>query len=143
MATINFFDSNEVQWKDIDILISGAKVAKVKHIKYGVKMEKKPLHAAGDKPHSIQAGNKSYEGSITVLKSALDAMNLAARAAGGDDITDISCDIVVVYKNKGARGLQTDTCLGVEFSEYAKDFTQGATEMECVLPFIFLDKVEV
>ena len=102
---------------------------------------KKLLHAAGDEPVSIQSGNRTYEGQIKVLKGALDDMNRAAIAAGGSDILDLQFDIVVTYKAKGTRALQTDVLAGAEIKEFEKGWEQGATSMDITLPIVFLKLV--
>lgn len=138
MPTIPFFDSKDCEWADMTVMIAGATLTKIRGIKYKASQEKKLLYAAGSEPVSIQSGNRSYEGEIKVLKGALDDMNRAALAAGGDDILDLQFDIVVTYKAKGTRGLQTDTLVNVEVSNFEKGWDQGAQSMEVSLPIVFM-----
>jgi hypothetical protein len=138
MPSIAFFNSKECQWADMTILFAGAPITKIRGIKYKASKEKEPLHAAGDEPISIQSGNRTYEGEIKVLKGAIDDMNRAAIAAGGDDALDMVFDIVITYKAKGTRALQTDTCVGVEIKEFEKGWDQGAKYMDITLPIVFL-----
>jgi hypothetical protein len=143
MSAINFFDSKECEWADMTIFVSGSPLTKIRGLKYGVKTEKKHLFAAGDDPISVQSGNREPAGSFKVLKSAADAINLAAVAAGGRDITDLVFDIIVYYKPKGIRPPQTDTLVGCEVSAFDKSWEQGATNMEVELPFLFLSLLSV
>lgn len=138
MPTIPFFDSKECEWADMTVQVAGSPLTKIRGVKYKCAKEKSHLHAAGDEPISIQSGNRTYEGEIKVLKGALDDMNHAARQAGGDDILDVSFEIVVTYKAQGARALQTDTLIGVEIKDFEKGWEQGAANMEITLPIIFL-----
>lgn len=138
MATIPFFDSKDCEWADMTVMIAGATLAKITGIKYKASKEKTLLHAAGDEPVSIQGGNRTYDGEIKVLKGALDDMNRAAIAAGGDDILDLQFDIVVTYKAKGTRTLQTDTLVNAEISGFEKGWDQGAKSMEVTLPVVFM-----
>lgn len=138
MPTIPFFDSKDCEWADMTVMIAGATITKIRGIKYKASQEKKLLYAAGTEPISIQSGNRSYEGEIKVLKGALDDMNRAALAAGGDDILDMQFDIVITYKAKGTRALQTDTLVSVEVSNFEKGWDQGAQSMEVSLPIVFM-----
>lgn len=138
MPTIPFFDSKECEWADMTVQIAGSPLTKIRGVKYKAAKEKSHLHAAGDEPISIQSGNRTYEGEIKVLKGALDDMNRAATAAGGEDILDVSFEIIVTYKARGARALQTDTLIGVEVKDFEKGWEQGAANMEVTLPILFL-----
>ncbi len=120
------------------VVVAGAPLTKIRGIRYKASKEKQLLHAAGDEPVSIQSGNRSYEGHIRVLKGALDDLNRAAQAAGGDDILDMQFDIVVAYKARGARMLQTDTLVGVEVKDFEVGWDQGAKNMDITLPIVFL-----
>lgn len=136
-----FFDSKECEWSDLKVYLGGSLVTKLRGLTYKAKQDKSLLHAADNKPISIQRGNREYEGSIKVLKGALDDMNRAAKAAGADDILDISFDIVATYRPKGLRTLQTDTLATVEITEFEKAMEQGAKNMDVTLPIIFLELI--
>lgn len=139
MAIVNFFDSKECEWADMTVTFAGAPIAKVTGIKYGVKQNKEHLYAAGNKPISIQSSKKEFTGEIKMLKGALDAINTAAVAVGGDDITDLAFDLVIFYKPKGARPPQTDTVIGVQISDYMKGWDTQSTHMEITCPFLAMD----
>ena len=138
MGLISFFDSKDCEWADMTVVVAGAPLTKIRGIRYKASKEKQLLHAAGDEPVSIQSGNRMYEGHIRVLKGALDDLNRAAQAAGGDDILDMQFDIVVAYKARGARMLQTDTLVGVEVKDFEVGWDQGAKNMDITLPIVFL-----
>ena len=138
MASITFFDSKDCEWADMTVLFAGTPLTKIRGLKYKASKEKQLLHAAGDEPISIQSGNRTYDGSIKVLKGALDDINRAAIAAGGDDVLDIQFDIIITYKAQGTRLLQTDTLKGVEITNFEKGWEQGAKNMDITLPIIFL-----
>ena len=105
-------------------------------ISYTKSQEKEALYAKGNLPHSIQHGNKSYEGSVTLLQSELEALELAA----GGDALDASFDIVVSYGNplKGDT-IQIDLIKGAELTEVPKGMSQGDKFAEIELPFIALE----
>ena len=138
MALMSFFDSKECEWADMTVMFAGAPITKIRGLKYKASKDKQLLHAAGDEPISVQSGNRTYEGQIKVLKGAIDDMNRASQAAGGDDILDVQFDIVVAYKPKGTRALQTDILIGVEVKDFEKGWEQGAKNMDVTLPIVFL-----
>jgi hypothetical protein len=137
------FDSKECEWFDMDVYLDGVKLAKVKGLKYKHAQEKEALHAAGNKPLGIQRGTESFAGTMTVLKSVVDALNDAAVAAGGSSLLDLALVGIAYYKPKGGRPPKTDTLIGLEFTEYEMGMEQNAKSMDVSLPFIFLDKASV
>lgn len=134
------FNSREYEWADINVVLAGRSVTGFRAVKYSSKQEKEAMFAKGNKPHGIQRGNKSYEGSITLTQSEYEAL---AQASGGD-ILDISIDLVVSYGNP-TKGdvIVTDLLQGAEFTEDNTEWKQGDKFLEKELPFIFLDKKEV
>lgn len=134
------FNSREYEWSDVNVVAAGRPVTGIRGVKYSSKQEKEVLHAKGNKPHSIQRGNKTYDGELTVTQSEYEAL----RAAGGGDILDISIDIVVAYGNPSKGDvITTDLLMGVEFTEDNTEWKQGDKFHEKSLPFIFLDKKSV
>lgn len=134
------FNSREYEWSDVNVVAAGRPVTGITGVKYSSKQEKEVLHAKGNKPHSIQRGNKTYDGELTVTQSEYEAL----RAAGGGDILDISIDIVVAYGNPSKGDvITTDLLMGVEFTEDNTEWKQGDKFQEKSLPFIFLDKKSV
>lgn len=134
------FNSREYEWSDVNVVAAGRPVTGIRGVKYSSKQEKKALHAKGNKPHSIQRGNKTYDGELTVTQSEYEAL----RAAGGGDILDISIDIVVAYGNPSKGDvITTDLLMGAEFTEDNTEWKQGDKYQEKSLPFIFLDKKSV
>jgi hypothetical protein len=135
---MDFFNSKECEWADMEVMLAGAPVTKIRSLKYKAKKDKEELYAEGDQPIAIQGGNRSYEGEIKVLKGALDDMNVASVAANGQDILDMEFDIVVTYKAKANRALRQDILVGVQVKEFEQSWQQGAKHMEVTLPIIFL-----
>lgn len=130
-------NTREYEWSDVTVVLAGRLVTGLRGIKYGAKQEKELLHAKGNKPHSIQRGNKTYDGEITLLQSEYEAL----RKASGGDILDASMDIVAAYGNPTAGDvITTDLLIGVEFTEDSTEWKQGDKFQEKTLPFIYLDK---
>lgn len=130
------FNSREYEYADISVIMAGRTVTGFRAISYTKSQEKEALYAKGNRPHSIQHGNKSYEGSITLLQSELEALELAS----GGDALDASFDLMVSYGNpmKGDV-IQTDYIKGAEITEIPKGMSQGDKFAEIELPFIALD----
>lgn len=134
-----YFDTKECEWSDQDILVNGVKVAKARGVKIKKSQEKEELYASGDKPISIQRGNKKYGITLTLLKGAVEDMNRAAIAAGGEDINDVEVVIVVNFRARGNRLLQTYTCISVQFTEFEIGLMQNDKFQEVSLPCLALD----
>lgn len=134
------FNSREYEWSDVSVVAAGRPVTGIRGVKYSSKQEKELLHAKGNKPHSIQRGNKSNEGELMLTQSEYESL----RQASGGDILDISIDIVVSYGNpSNGDTITTDLLMGCEFTEDNTEWKQGDKFQEKTLPFIFLDKKSV
>lgn len=136
---MQFFNSKECEWADMEAFIGGKSVTKIRGVRYKVSQEKEQLHAAGKKAISIQSGNEMCSGELKLLKGAIDDLNRAAHVAGGTSILDTSFDLVITFVAKGSRSRQVDTCIGVEISDFEKGWDQGAKYMEVTAPFVCLD----
>lgn len=133
-------NTREYEWADVNVVVAGRVVTGLRGIKYGSKQEKELVHAKGNKPHSIQRGNKTYDGELTLLQSEYEAL----RTACGGDVLDGSFDIVVSYGNptKGDT-ITTDVLVGVEITEDGTEWKQGDKFQEKSLPFLYLDQKAV
>lgn len=130
-------NTREYEWSDVSVVLAGRLVTGLRGVKYSAKQEKELLHAKGNKPHSIQRGNKTYEGEVTLLQSEYEAL----RQACGGDILDASVDIVAAYGNPSSGDVvTTDALIGVEFTEDNTEWKQGDKFQEKTLPFLFIDK---
>lgn len=130
-------NTREYEWSDVTVVLAGRLVTGLRGVEYSAKQEKELLHAKGNKPHSIQRGNKTYDGKITLLQSEYEAL----KKASGGDILDASMDIVAAYGNPNAGDtITTDLLIGVEFTEDNTQWKQGDKFQEKTLPFIYLDQ---
>lgn len=130
------FDTREYEWADVTVVMAGRDATGIRGVSYTSSQEKEALYAKGNKPHGIQRGNKSYEGSIRILQSEYDALN----AAAGGDALDVNFDIIVSYGNP-SRGdvIKTDLLSGVEITSKPKSINQNDKFMEIELPIVMLD----
>ncbi len=136
------FNSKEYTWSNVEVSYLGMLITGIRGVKYKVSHEKEALYGRGNKPHSIQSGNKSYEGEIKLFQSEVDALNAAATEAGYDDLTDFSFDIAVAYVPKNLAGsskISNKKIIAVEITEFEEGMEQGDKNMEITLPFIALD----
>lgn len=130
------FNSREYEWADVSVVAAGRMITGIRGVAYTPSQEKEALYGKGNKPHSIQRGNKTFAGSIRLLQSELEALELAA----GGDALDISFNIVVAYGNP-AKGdvITTDLLVGCEITEIPKGLNQNDKFMEIELPLVMLD----
>lgn len=129
------FDSRQYEWADITLLMGGRDVTGARGVKYTAKQEKEPVYGKGNLPISIQKGNKSYEGELTVLQSELEALRLA----GGGSILDMQITAIVSYGNPSqGDALVIDELIGVQFTDETKEMKQGDKFAEITMPIIFL-----
>lgn len=130
------FDSKEYEWSDVTVIMAGRMIIGFRGVAYTSSQEKEMLYGKGNKPMSMQTGNKSYSGTVTLTQSELEALE---KAAGGDAL-DASFNMIVSYGNP-SRGdaIKTDLIKGASITEIPKEMQQNAKFMECALPFIALD----
>lgn len=129
------FDSREYSWADTTVVVGGRTLTGARAIRYKKSQEKEAIYGKSDEPVSIQRGNKSYDGTLTVLQSEYNAL----KDAGKGSVLDLNVNIIVSYGNAGET-IRTDKLLGVEFTEEENSIAQGDKMQEISLPFIFLRK---
>ncbi len=95
------------------------------------------VRGAGYNPRGIQHGERSYEGTLTILQSELDALNRTARQRGYEDILDVDFDIVVTYGEQNGV-VVTDKIHNASIKRAAEGMKAGDLYSEHALPFIAL-----
>ena len=130
------FDSRQYEWNDLTFVLGGKDIVGFRGLKYSRKQEKELLHGKGDEPLSIQKGNITYEGEVTLLQSELETLRLVSKTGS---VLDLQLDAVACYGNPSNGDVMiTDVLQGIQFTEEPKEFKQGDKNMEITLPFIFL-----
>jgi hypothetical protein len=130
------FNSRQYEFADLTLILGGRDLTGFRGVKYSEKQEKEPVYGKGNLPVSIQRGNKNYEGEITLLQGEYETLK---QASPTKSILDLQLDAVVAYGNPSEGDvLTTDTLIGIQFTEAAKEMKQGDKFMEITLPFIFL-----
>ena len=132
------FNSKEYEWADVTVVMAGRDVTGIRGVSYTSAQEKEALYAKGNKPHGIQRGNKSYEGSIRLLQSEYEALN----AAAGGDVLDVNFNIISYGNPSKGDIIHTDLLSGVEVTSKPKGLNQNDKFMEIELPLIMLDVIE-
>ena len=127
MATKQYF------WDDYHVYMGGRFVTGIRGFSYKTKQGKEPIYGEGSQPQAMGRGNKSYECSMKVLQSELEALIIS----GGGDITNIP-PFTVVHSYVPQQGMPTilDSIEEVEFVEFEKAMEQGAKFMEITLPCV-------
>ena len=132
------FNSREYEYADITLVLGGKDITGIRGVKYTEKQEKETIYGKGNLPHSIQKGNISYEGEITLMQSELETLIANSKDAS---VLSLQLNAVVCYGNPANGDVMiTDVLQGVQFTESAKEMKQGDKFMEVTLPFIFLRK---
>ena len=130
-------NTREYEWSDIRLILGGVEITGVRGIKYTPKQEKEALFAKGNKAHSVQHGNFSVEGSMSITQSEL----LALDAAGNGSLLNIRSITAVVMYGDPSKGIPpvSETIKGISFTEAPRELKQGDKFMESEVPFIALD----
>lgn len=134
-------NGRQYEFADISLVLGGRDVCGLRGIKYSEKQEKEVLYGKGNKPLSVQKGNFSYEGEISLTQSELETLKtLARKQTGRSSIMSLNLNAVVCYGNPLKGDIMiTDRIYGIQFTEDAKELKQGDKYMEVTLPFICTD----
>jgi hypothetical protein len=138
LSDLFLINGREYEWADTCLNIGGIEIKGFRKVEYEEAMEKEAMHAKGRKPRSIQRGNLSYTGSITLTQSEIRALKTAA---GSRSLLNVKTDIIVVYVPEDSALIEVDTIIGVEFTNLKKALSQGDKFMEVELPFLALDVI--
>lgn len=136
------FDSRECEFADISVSLLGNDLSGLRGITYDYEQEKDYAYGKGNKPKSIQRGLVKPGGSLKILKSDLDDLNTAARAAGYKNIVGVPgklINLTIVYQKDDGDPIKTDRLIYVEFTKLSEGMNSGDKFKEVELPFLFLD----
>ena len=138
---MGMINGRQYEFADISLVLGGRDGRGLRGIKYSEKQEKEVLYGKGNKPLSVQKGNFSYEGEISLTQSELETLKtLARKQTGRSSIMSLNLNAVVCYGNPLKGDIMiTDRIYGIQFTEDAKELKQGDKYMEVTLPFICTD----
>lgn len=129
------FNSRQYEWADLTLILGGRDVTGFRGLKYSEKIEREAIFAKGRDAHSIQSGNSTVEGEITLLQSEYEALV----KSGKGSVLSLSLDALAAFGNPlNGDAIITDRIIGLRFTEAAKELKQGDKMMEITLPFIAL-----
>jgi len=134
-------NGRQYEWGDISLILGGRLVTGARGITYKESQEKELLYGKGNRPMSIQKGNKKYEGNIILLQSEVETLKELGRSiVGRASILDLNLNAVVCYGDP-TKGdvMTTDQLFNIQFTEVEKSMKQGDKNMEVTLPFICTD----
>lgn len=129
-------NGREYEWGDCAFILGNRDMVRYRGIKYTPKIEREAIYAKGSKPVSIQSGNLSYEGEVTMLQSEYQKLV----KAGKGSIFGLILDGLQNYGNplKGD-AMTTDRIESLRFTEAPREIKQGDKFQEITLPFIALN----
>lgn len=128
------FDTRQYEWADVNLNLGGRDITGIRGVKYSEKIEREPLFAKGRYPHSVQSGNVTIEGEITLLQSELESL---IKAGGGSLLNLRGLTCTVSYGSlKDNATLINDVITGLYFTESPKELKQGDMNMEIAIPFL-------
>lgn len=133
--TIN---QQEYAYGDVTVWLFGQPVAGLRGIDYKISQTKGYVRGMGNSPRGIQHGERSVEGTLTILQSEFDALNRSAREQGYKDLLDVTFDIVVSYGNADST-VTIDKICGASITELPKGMKSSDMFSEHALPFMALD----
>lgn len=136
---IDFFDHKEVEYADLDVSVSGARLGKLRGLTVAIEIDLEHLFGAGNKAISIQAGNERVTGSLKVLKGAVDDIWEASIKAGAPNPLYVEFDIMGTFKGSGSRPMKQLLISTIRLSKVEYSLMQGDKFMEIELPFLALD----
>lgn len=138
---MTIINGRQYEFADVSLILGGRDVCGFRGIKYSEKQEKEALYGKGNKPLSIQKGNVSYEGEISLTQSELETLKaLARQQTGRSSIMALNLNAIVAYGNPSKGDLMiTDRLYGIQFTEDVKELKQGDKFMEVTLPFVCVE----
>jgi hypothetical protein len=135
-------NGQEWEYGDIKVSVLGLNCTGLRGITYKKKQNKEAVGGQGNNPKAVQRGEKSYDGSLTLLKSDVDLLDAAAQDAGFEDLVDVPGNLITItasYQKDGAAvALNVDVIKNVEFLEAEDGMKKGDMFKEITLPFIAL-----
>ena len=129
------FNSNEYAWKDIKVALGGRTVTGITQITYDTTQDVNNIYASGDEPHSQTTGNRDVEGTIGLLQSEVDALNRAAKAAGGRNLLDLTLDVTIAYARTLGEEIVVDTVRNARATSLPKGGNQNDPNMISEITF--------
>lgn len=128
-------DSTEWAWRDMEVYLNGNRIGKVTKLTSKTARESEHLHGAGDEPFDINPGNKTYTGEFETYGTVIRKMNLAARLAGHNDLTDVPWVVTAKFKATSTDPIAVVTIPNIRFDEFEEGGANNDKSFKKSLPF--------
>lgn len=136
------FQGEQSGWKDTSVWLFGQALLGITDVRVSDDTDRQHVYGAGNKPLYRGTGNKSYSGSITVLRSEIVGLITRARASGYGSLSEIPpFAITRVIHGAGGVPIQTQTIKNAQFTNVQDGIAQGDLMENVQLPFIASDVV--
>lgn len=133
------FSTKECAWSKTSVKVLGRTLVGITGFDLNKKIDAEYLYGGGDEPIDIQTGNKSYPGSLELMKFEVDLLNEAAQSAGFEDILEVPHEAIVitcVFKKTLTSPIKTLTSLATKFTELPYKLNQNDKSMKMNLPLM-------
>ena len=132
------FDSAEYAWKDMTVVMAGRPVIGITGLKWKTARTTTEKHGSGSNAHTIQRGNKSITGTISLYQSEVEALLEAVQQKYGrnSDLTDGVFDITAAFAVSVTSRIKTHQLISVHISEFEMGMMQDDPTMQIDLPFV-------
>jgi hypothetical protein len=131
--------TDDFAWSHVTMIVLGRRLTGLRGFELSKKVEKEHVFASGSEPVDIGDGNKTYTGSVKILKHELDKLNDAALLVGYADITEVPHTAITItceFKKTLAAKRRLISVLGVGFTEMTVAMEQNAKMTEVTVPFL-------
>ncbi|TKT89476.1 hypothetical protein [Dyadobacter frigoris] len=132
-------NTRDYGWSECEIRLIGTMLTGVEGVSWNVKQAKEAIYGKGNEPQKIKRGNKSYEGSLSVLQDELE--QILDVAPDGQIVNLQDLDLQIAYEENGV--IVRYSLIGVEFTEEPHESKQGDLIGRAVLPFLFLREIRI
>ena len=133
-------------WASIEAIDAGYGVMEeVQEISWELSRDNKLRHGRGSDPKGFALGNKEFSGQLVMSRDEYDDQFLPwVIGQGFEDPTDIPAFSLEIMRRRHAGDtLKTTRLLQVKFGGDQNGISQGATEWNVTLPFIYMGKEEI
>ncbi len=124
----------EYSWADVTVSIAGQPVVGITKVDYSDEQQIDNIYGAGQQPVARGYGNITPAASITLLRSAIEAIRPAAASRRLQDIAPFDVIVSFVPLNGGA--IVTHRIRNAQFTRDANSIAQGDTKNEVELPLL-------
>jgi hypothetical protein len=134
-----FINGFEYSWANISLAVNGVIINGITSINYSESHEAESLYGIGNVSIARGVGNHTFEASITLQKSELIALQLAATNQGitDGDITGLLPFLVTIAYNGDQGQVPTiDILYNAQFLSNNVGTSQGDTSIEVEIPLI-------